>query len=293
MSRTWLVLDANYLCHRAYHALGALKDGGDTAAIFGFMRDIRSLQDDHNTQDIVFCFDCGKGLRELRSAGYKQSRRDKYATAPQQEQDSISKFRNEVVRLREKYLRTIGYRNIYFAEGYEADDCIASFVRYSMPPTDTALIISTDHDMYQLLRPNVLLYNPAKQKPYTHICYHQEWKIPVRLWPKVKALAGCSSDDVLGIPGIGEKTAAAYYAGTLPEHHQVHAKIVAEEQDYLTQNLPLVQLPYPGTPVFPIAEDCVTSEKWNYVANRLGFNSLLGRCPVRSVQPDKPTFGVC
>lgn len=271
------MLDCNYLCHRAYHTFTKLEHGGNaTGVAFGFMRDIRTLQDQHLTNRFIFCWDHGRGLREQRTPTYKASRRANYDAATPEDKAGIDAFRAQAQRLRAKVLHALGWRNIFYADGYEADDVIASVVAHTIPKGDTAIIVSSDKDLYQLLRPGVLIWNPASASPVTHESFTKEYGVPPEKWPMVKAIAGCGTDDVIGAKGVGEATASKFLAGTLPKHYKAHQTCVMWLAfGHATRNLPLVQLPYPGCPVFALSEDEVTEDKWQAVANRMGFFSLL------------------
>lgn len=120
-------------------------------------------------------------------------------------------------------------------QGLEADDLIALYCRRN--PSNTNLIHSKDSDLFQLLNKNVRLYDGKSfttYKKFTKIanCAPEQWAL-------VKALAGCPTDNIKGIRGVGEKTAVKIIRGE-------YKKTLNDYRSVVEQNLPLVKLPYPG-----------------------------------------------
>jgi DNA polymerase-1 len=270
--KTWLVLDCHYLCWRAFYTTGGLSFGGhQTGTVYGFLRDVRGLQELHDTQNVVFAFDGGSGRRVELFPDYKASRYAKAVGMLPEERESHEAFLTQIRKLRKLYLPTIGFRNILWQEGYEADDVIASVCR-GLGRAEDAVVVTADSDLFQLLAPNVVLYNPQKKKAITEKSFKDEWGIPPTLWADVKAIAGCSTDDVPGIRGVGEKTAAKFISGFLTAGRGYNS-IVAGNGIW-RRNLELTRLPFPGTRRFELQDDEVTPEKWDYVTGRLGMKSL-------------------
>lgn len=286
--KTYLVLDATYLCHRAFHAFPELRHGTDaTGVLYGFFRELVTLKDTHNTSDFIFCFDYGRSKRREAFNGYKAKR---LQTTPFDIKDGLHFQMDD---LRTHYLPELGYRNIFFQSGYEADDVIASVIGGSNA-RDDMIIVSSDKDMYQLLMyPRVCIWNPAKKKAYTAASLKKQYGIDPVQWPYVKALAGCSSDDIPGCPGVGEITAAKYLTGKLKPSLKAWQAIEAWQKDHsedIKRNLSLVKLPYPGTAQFTIREDEFTEDKWRAVCKKLGMKSLLRNSPAIIQSAEKQGF---
>ncbi|MBU0846516.1 hypothetical protein KKH23_04950 [Patescibacteria group bacterium] len=278
MKEPLLVLDVPYLCHRAYHAMGGLVyDDAGTGAIFGVLRDIVALQDSFRTGRCVFAFDLGLGLRRKILPTYKNSRRTRYREAPEEEQAARRDFHGQVRLLREEYLPAAGFRNVFAAKGFEADDIIASVVA-ELPQDEQAIIVGSDQDLWQCLRPNVWCWNPQKRKAYTIELFQAAWGLEPEQWADVKAYAGCSTDDVPGVPGVGETTAAKWLRGELGEHTKAARKLDAA-RDVYERNIELVRLPFLGTPTFALRQDDVTEEQWQDLADRLGMKSIRTAVP--------------
>lgn len=274
MNSPWLLLDVNYLCYRAFYSTGGLSyEGQLTGVTFGVLREVLKLEDLFNTKRVVFCFDVGRPKRCDDLPSYKSNRRS-HKEMTTEEEAVYSQFRQQVDLLRKSYLPDIGYRNVCWHDGYEADDILASIVKYSLNDGDEAIIVSSDNDLYQLLSiPGVTIWNPRISKIETAVTFQREWGIPPSRWVHVKAMAGCSGDNIKGIEGIGEKTACRWQAGQLKSGSKAFERILAGHAVY-TRNLPLVRLPYPGVKMFDLTEDEVDDQKWKMVMDRLGFKSM-------------------
>lgn len=275
MTRTWLVVDSQNLCYRALYSTGGLSYGGQsTGTVFGFFREILQLQKTHSCNNFAFCFDRGKSLREQDYQEYKQNRRAVLQKMTDEEWESRRQFRQEVWQLRDEYLPEIGFKNVFSSAGYEADDIIAS-VCQTLPPGDRAVIVSSDHDFYQLLDGDrIRLWKPGKKCFYTSQDLAREFHgLEPSQWAMVKALAGCPSDGVVGIKGVGEITAAKYLRGLVKPESAAGKKI--EGETVWRRNLPLVRLPYKGTPTFALEVGQTSPRKWRDVCGKLGFKSLV------------------
>ncbi len=142
------------------------------------------------------------------------------------------------------------------------------------------------------------MWNPHKKQSVTCDTFYAEWGLKPPQWAHVKAFAGCNTDDVVGVRGAGEKTVARYLRGELPTHHKVYTALAGAKAVH-DRNLPIVKLPYPGTPKFTIQPDTVTEDKWAAVAADLGMKSLTSMAPraaerkKRGRKPRGGGFGVC
>lgn len=294
MSKTWLILDANYLAWRAYHSTGGLSyDDEPTGVVFGIFETVLRLMDDYATDGVVFAFDVGEPIRRTLHPGYKAKRHAKADNGTDAEQYARWQVRREVRRLRKFYLPSIGFRNVFGFDGYEADDVIAQVVRTSLPKRDEAVIVSADKDLYQLLAPNVSLFNPsaklsgAKTPARINLeWFRRTWGMEPHTWAQVKALAGCTTDEIPGIPGIGETTAAKYFRAELKRDSAAWDKITCKAGlKVFNETFPLVRLPFEGTPPCPLREDVCTYTRCLNVFGRLGIKSLGNAA--RSVMPHR------
>lgn len=272
---TYLILDSNYLCHRAYHAMGDLQHKDiRTGMLFGFLRDITTLQDLFSTRSVVFCFDNGTSLRAQHLPTYKSRRKAKDKDLSHEEMNKKIELYYQIDQLRDIYLRRLGYNNVHHYPGYESDDIIAKLCMSSMR-NEEKIIVSADADLYQCIDGNTRWYNPQKRLMMDKAKFNAEWGIQPSEWRHVKALAGCGSDDIVGIKGVGEKTAAKYLRGDLGLTSKAYQSI-ASPAGLATwkQNIKLVRLPYPGTPEYTLLPDNVTEAKWQAFADEFGMATL-------------------
>jgi 5'-3' exonuclease len=265
MSSPWLILDSNFLCHRAYHVLGELKYGNQgTGIIFGFLRDILSLQDLFLTNKFVFCFDLGVPYRVIDYPAYKETRR--------KERKKRVVLNDQIKLLRKEILPSLGFKNVLYQKGYEADDLIAS-VCGGFGKKDSGIIISADKDLFQLLSAQVTMYNPQSKKMVSAESFTKQWGCDPTCWPNVKAIAGCSTDEIAGIEGVKEKTAVKFITGTMNPQSATFDRIVKGHQVW-QENLRLVTLPYPATKTFELKPGIPSVEQWKAVCRQYGINSL-------------------
>lgn len=272
MNKTWLLLDSNFLVWRSHHALKFLSfKEVRTEVILGYLKGFLDFQKSFCTKNVAHIFDSKKSKRKEICDTYKNRRDDNKLT-----QDEIilkNEVRKQIKELRKAYLPEIGCKNVFIQTGYEADDVIATICQ-ALPADDNAIIISSDKDLFQLLSSNISIYNPTSKKVYTQKMFEDEWKITPKEWCKVKALAGCGTDDVDGIDGVGEKTAVKYLRGEVKETAKVYSKIAPVADATIKKNLPLVTIPYPGCGPFELVEDELSKEGWDSLTERLGLSSI-------------------
>jgi DNA polymerase-1 len=272
---TWLLLDSNFLCWRAFHTLGGLQYGGSpTGVLYGFFKDVQTLVNTFATDKVLFCFDVGPLKRTDDLPTYKSKRKNKPMN--EEELQAYLGMRKQIDDLRTKHLPEMGFANVFGQEGYEADDVIGWLVKNKIPKEDKAVIVSADKDLYQLISEQVCIYNPTKKEVMTKQAFTLKYEVRPWQWPKVKAIAGCSTDEVPGCHGVGELTAARYVNGTLPAKSKAMGLI--ENFDWKA-NMKLVLLPYPGCGPFEVREDKVDQKKWHKVADGLGMRSIKNRMP--------------
>ena len=189
MNDTWLIIDTPYLVYRTQFAMRTANP------LIGFIQSIKQLNDRFDTDQFIFCFDYGRLKREDLLPGYKD-RSDV--------DDSMKEMRIEaktqIEVLRRSLLTKWGFANQFCQRGYEADDIMASVVLNNFQdPEREAVIVSADHDLYQLLQDNVLVYDPNQKKLTSAETFRRQWNIEPEQWPYVKAIAGCTSDKVPGL----------------------------------------------------------------------------------------------
>ena len=200
------LIDGSGYIFRAYYALPPLtrkSDGLPTGAVNGFCNMLFKLLEDSKSDDnkekpthFVVIFDSArKNFRNEIYSEYKGNRSD----APD---DLIPQF---------DYIRkSVEAFNLPSVEllNYEADDLIATYSEQILSAGAKVTIISSDKDLMQLYKKNIRIYDPMKNKYISDQDILDKFGVEPSKVIDVQALAGDSSDNVPGVPGIGVKTAA-------------------------------------------------------------------------------------
>ena len=200
------LIDGSGYIFRAYYALPPLtrkSDGLPTGAVNGFCNMLFKLLEDSKSYDnkekpthFVVIFDSArKNFRNEIYSDYKANRSD----APD---DLIPQF---------DYIRkSVEAFNLPSVEllNYEADDLIATYSEQILSAGAKVTIISSDKDLMQLYKKNIRIYDPMKNKYISDQDILDKFGVEPSKVIDVQALAGDSSDNVPGVPGIGVKTAA-------------------------------------------------------------------------------------
>lgn len=273
----FIIIDVSNLAYRALHTVGELTHPDDPESYTGVFYQIwqTSLQLEriYRTPSFAFAFDSKKSIRQDVYSPYKQKRKAD-RDAKEASDPKAKKQRNgmiqQIIKL-PKLLTEIGCLNIFGQTGYEADDQIASGVVHN--PDTELVIVSSDADLYQLLRPGVTIYNPISKKEITEESFRAEWGISPIQWASVKAWTGCSSDNIEGLPGVGEVTAIKWLNGQIKPESKKYA-VFSDNLEVYTRNKPLVTLPYAGTQANHLKPQ-PSQLNWNKLAEAIGSNNYV------------------
>ncbi len=236
-----LLVDAMNVIHRSYYAYPRLatKEGIATGGFFGFVKFLKSLQEQYRPWHMVICSDASrKSFRNEFFPEYKGTRKET-------DEELIPQF-----AMMETYLKKCRATFIK-KENYEADDLIGTLAKKAAEKDYQPLIVSGDRDLFQLVSPRVhqiylsnkgmIRFDPeAVVKKYDGL-------VPGQI-VDLKALSGDPSDNIPGIRGIGEKTgikllkAYGNLDGIYENTHQLKGKQrekveTGKEQAYLSRRL--------------------------------------------------------
>ncbi|MCS3918202.1 DNA polymerase I [Fervidibacter sacchari] len=196
-----VVVDGHSLLFRAFFAVPPLstKDGTPTNAVYGFLRMLIKLWREEKPDYLVVTFDAPTPtFRHRAFAEYKATR----AKAP-------DAFRPQVILVKQ-VLKTMGIP-FWEIEGYEADDLMGAAVQQAKQKGLQVVLVTGDMDALQLVGDGVTVLMPkrgiSEMERYDAERVKQEFGVPPELIPDLKGLAGDTSDNLPGVPGIGEKTA--------------------------------------------------------------------------------------
>ena len=200
-----MIIDGHALVHRSWNAirvrqhLSVSKTGEDITAVYGFNNTFLKAIQDWNPTHCAIAFDLpGPTFRHLRYQEYKAQR-------PGTPPELVPQFG------RVKQLMRAFDVPIFEADGYEADDIIGTLCRHAEEQAIEAIVLTGDTDTFQLVSPWVrvaLHYSIQEQKVYdeTGIRARYGGLTPAQQ-PDLKGLKGDSSDNIPGVPGVGDKTA--------------------------------------------------------------------------------------
>jgi DNA polymerase-1 len=199
------LIDGNSLVYRAFFALPesiATSTGFPTNAIFGFASMLVKILTEHGPKPTVVVWDAGDSGRTEVHTEYKAGR--------QSRPDLLREQWPHLAPLVEAF----GYRNVK-VEGYEADDVIASIAEQARAQGVPVTIVTGDRDAFQLIDPDSRVKVMAtsrgitETKVYDYDAVVARYGIPPELIPDFYGLKGDTSDNIPGVPGIGDKTASA------------------------------------------------------------------------------------
>lgn len=276
--RILLVFDVHNLCYRAWHALPALSSGSRfTEVVFGFLRSVELLSNEYATRDFAFCFDHTVSIRKEIFPDYKSRRRDKLTP---EECKARARLAEQINRLRQDYLPQAGCLNVYQQHGVESDDLMAAIARrFSLIPNTEIVLVSSDNDLFQCLSENVMIHLPGKrgsEARVTHKSFLKKYGLQPHQWAHVKAIAGCKTDSVPGVPGVGEVTALKYIRGELVTTSTAYHKIRSPQaQAVIRRNRQLVELPLPECREREVFFDLWDGGKWKEMQRNLGMRSRI------------------
>lgn len=192
------LVDGSGYIFRAYHALPPMNrpDGTPTNAVFGFTNMILKLVEDTDTDAVAVIFDAAR--RNFRNDIYPEYK----AHRPDAPEDLVPQF--PLIR---EATRAFSLPCIEI-EGFEADDIIATYAKQAAAQGIEVVIVSSDKDLMQLVDGHISMLDPIKNKPIGHDEVIEKFGVPPEKVVDVQSLAGDSTDNVPGVPGIGVKTAA-------------------------------------------------------------------------------------
>jgi DNA polymerase-1 len=254
---TLMLLDGNSLAFRAFYALPAenfkTKNGLTTNAVYGFTAMLINLLRDEAPTHIAAAFDVSRQtFRSERFPEYKAGR----ASTPDE-------FRGQI-DITKEVLNALGI-TVLAEAGFEADDIIATLATQADESGYRVLVVTGDRDALQLVNADVTVLYPIKGVStltrYTPDAVVEKYGLTPEQYPDFAALRGDPSDNLPGIPGVGEKTAAKWIVeygslqGLVDNVDAVRGKVgdslranlstvvLNRELTHLVRDVPLAQTP--------------------------------------------------
>lgn len=287
MTATLVLIDGSGFIFRAFHALPPLTrptDGVPVGAVYGFSNMLSKTLESYPNAVPLVVFDAGReSFRTKLYPHYKANR-------PPPPEELIPQF--PLVR------EAVAAFNVPSVElaGYEADDLIAAYAMAAKRAGQEVVIITSDKDLMQLIADGIAIYDPLKNKPIGLAEVADKFGVTPDLVGDVLALAGDTSDNVPGAPGIGVKTAAqllaqfgtleALLAGasTIPQPKRRETLVNFADQIRLSRKLVALDdtcpLPLPLESLSPVVPDANKLASWLLAQ---GFKTLAARLGARVI----------
>ncbi len=285
-----LLLDGNALVHRAYHAIPPLTSpaGEPTNATFGFISTLLKVLEDHKPQYAAVAFDVGRTFRHEQYAEYK-------ATRPPLPDD----LRTQLERVRQ-VVTTFHLPGLYL-EGYEADDVLATLAQKAVASGLDVMIVTGDTDTLQLVGPHAQVLLSGRKftdtKLYDEAAIRERYGLEPPQLVDFKGLKGDVTDNVPGVPGVGDVTATRLLQqfgtveGLYSHIDEVEPKLrakLAEHEQGVHRSKGLIRL----VADLPVELDLENARPGQYsrdevakLFRELGFHSLLQRLPRSGERP--------
>ena len=196
------LIDGNSLLYRSYYAIRGLANskGFPTNAIYGFISTLRKLIGAEKPDYLGIVFDTkGPTLRHQAYKDYKAQRKP----MPEDLVVQVPILKELIAALRIP---------LYESQDYEADDVLASLARIAAGRGIHSVIVTTDKDLLQVVDATTSVYNPSKEITLDEAGVKEFFGVEAARVADVLSLQGDQSDNIPGVPGIGEKTARTLIA---------------------------------------------------------------------------------
>ena len=296
---TLMVIDGHSLAFRAFYALPVdsfvSPEGQHTNAIHGFISMFLGLLKKENPTHVAVAFDLSRfSFRTRIYPEYKATRGD-----------TPEEFIGQVPLLQEA-LAAMGVVTLT-KEDYEADDILATLAHTGSEAGFDVLVVSGDRDTFQLVNDRVTVLYPnargvAELKRYTPAAVEERYGVPPHKYPDIAALVGETSDNLVGIDKVGEKTAVKWITqyGSLEsvlEHAEDITGVVGQnlrdQKDRAIRNRELNRLLTDvdiGATLDSLERGPIDADAVARVFSALGFKTLKTRVlELAGVSPDQPT----
>ena len=235
-----LLLDGHSMAYRAFYALPpenfATSTGVFTNAVYGFLSMLINTVRDEQPTHLAVAFDISRQtFRSERFPDYKANR----AKSPPEFKPQVELIQN--------LLRTLKIP-VVTAEGFEADDVIATLARAGLRDGFESFIVTGDRDALQLVEPGITVLYPKKGVSdlarMTPEAVFEKYGVTPTQYADLAALRGDPSDNLPGVPGVGEKTAAKWIIeyGSIAELISHANEIKGKVGDAFREHLDAVQL---------------------------------------------------
>ena len=212
MTTTWMLIDLLYMAHRARFALRGLESGDvKTGILFGFFEQLYHVcsMPIFQSNKVAVFVDSPESFRTRVFPDYKKKRA---SHRTEEERNQITLMYCQIDELHYDILPEIGIP-VQTQEGLESDDLLAMAALYLEMIKEPGVLVTGDSDLWQAVNNYVRWFDPQRNILHDEESLLRTKGITPFQWAKVKALGGCSTDNVPGVHGIGEKGAIDFVTG--------------------------------------------------------------------------------
>jgi len=309
--RTLLLFDGHNVFIRSFSGLMrqglSAPDGSGTWGIYGAFNVIASMVRKHNPTHVLVAFDKGRSVKRLAIDPEYKANRDKKRDSNKPMDNAFSlEFKPQLEAF--KYLCAQSGIPFMSVQGVEADDIIANAAMSYAGVFDQIIIVSADHDLHQLIRPNIIVVKPSisykdiDEEINDMSSVMEDWGVEPWRLPEIWALMGDKGDNIKGIPGIGPKKATKLIAenGDLETVLSLKDPKISEHVDVVKMAKALIELgedpdlPMPplGSLQFnPVQPNTNQASELEEVFNDLGFIQVKDRWKHNTLWNDVIPFG--
>ncbi len=282
----FVIIDGHSLAYRAFFALPpdmTNSKGELTNAVFGFTSMLLNVMRDHQPTHMAVAFDVGRSFRHEQFADYKATRE----RIPEELSAQIERIKEVIAAFDIP---------VYTAEGYEADDVLATLAHQAQEKQVLTLITTGDRDLLQVVTDNIWVLTSGRKFSdvilYTPEKVQERYKLAPSQIIDYKALVGDKSDNIPGVRGVGDKTAVRLLSqwgdlDTIYAHiddvtpaRMRNALIKYREEAYISRSLATI-VDVPGIELDLAACEFGSYDRTALLAlfTELGFRTLIPRLP--------------
>lgn len=278
-----LLLDGHSMAYRAFYALPpenfATASGVTTNAVYGFLSMLINTVRDEQPTHLAVAFDVSR--QTFRSEQYPEYKANRAKSPPE--------FKPQIPVI-QQLLATMAVP-VVTADGFEADDVIATLARQALAQGFDVLIVTGDRDALQLVEPGITVLYPRKGVSdlarMTPEAVVEKYGVTPKQYADLAALRGDPSDNLPGIPGVGEKTAAKWILqfGSIDELIARADEVKGKVGEALRSHLDAVQLNRTLTALVDDVElDLAPADAIRVAWDAVAVNALLDELEIHALR---------
>jgi DNA polymerase-1 len=210
-----LLIDGNNLAFRVHWTNKGLNlNGVPVSLLYGFFRSLVFLKKKYPDHFTIIAWDSTSKRRMAESlkgvedkiipSEYKANRKKN----PDEPEDPDIACLFEQMPVLKEALQFAKVMQVTI-DGYEADDVLCSYTKWNKAQGNETVLVTSDHDYYQLIDEKIYLFDAMKQNFWTKKVFTDSYGFEPYLWVDVGSLAGDSGDNIISVKGVGEKTATS------------------------------------------------------------------------------------